>query len=180
MRIAAAGAAARLGAAAARHHFTTATATADAGSSSAAEMHETHTSQSMQQPVGAVAAASTIGSAAAPDRQLMDSAGDHLVIEFQNENLVAKTATGKVLACVPDLICCLESSSGAAIGTEDIRYGLWLSVLVLPAHPLLRTPEALKVVGPAAFGYSEELGVRYEPVGKFPDIPTVHDQHLSK
>jgi len=28
-----------------------------------------------------------------------------------------------------------------------------VAVLALPAHPLLRTPEALAVVGPRAFGY---------------------------
>lgn len=97
-----------------------------------------------------------------------------LLIEFQNENLVARTVAGCVLACVPDLICILETGSGLAVATEEVRYGLWVSVVALPAHPLLRTDAALKVVGPAAFGYSTDK-VTYVPVGAFPVIPTVHD-----
>jgi DUF917 family protein len=94
-----------------------------------------------------------------------------MVIEFQNENLMAKQGS-RVLGCVPDLICCLDSSSGEAIATEDVRYGLWVSVLLLPAHPLLRVPAALRVVGPAAFGYEAE----YQPVGPFPaELRTVHE-----
>jgi hypothetical protein len=58
------------------------------------------------------------------------------------------------LACVPNLICSLETSSGCAVATEELRYGLRLALLALPAHELLRTPQALQVVGPAAFGYS--------------------------
>ena len=33
--------------------------------------------------------------------------------------------------------------------------GLRISVLLLPAPELLRTPEGLAAVGPAAFGYAE-------------------------
>jgi hypothetical protein len=42
------------------------------------------------------------------------------------------------------------------VGTEELRYGLRLALLHLPAHPLLRSPEALAVVGPHAFGYQAE------------------------
>ena len=41
-------------------------------------------------------------------------------------------------------------AGGAPLQTEDLRYGLRVSVLGIPAHPLLRTPEALAVVGPGA------------------------------
>ena len=34
-------------------------------------------------------------------------------IDFQNENLIARV-DGHVLACVPDLICCLETAGAAA------------------------------------------------------------------
>lgn len=51
-------------------------------------------------------------------------------------------------------------ADGRPIQTEEMRYGLRLSVVALPAHPLLRSAEALKVVGPAAFGYSD---VDYKP-----------------
>lgn len=36
------------------------------------------------------------------------SKGKQLVVDFQNENLVARI-DGLVVASVPDLICCLES-----------------------------------------------------------------------
>ena len=39
--------------------------------------------------------------------------GKQLQIEFQNENLIARV-NGSTVACVPDLICCLESE-GARI-----------------------------------------------------------------
>ncbi len=54
-------------------------------------------------------------------------------------------------------------ADGSPIATEEARYGLKVAVIVLPAHPLLRTPEALKIVGPAAFGYDPSI-VRYVPI----------------
>jgi DUF917 family protein len=102
------------------------------------------------------------------------SSSVELIIEFQNENLVARQGSC-IVGCVPDLICCLDSSSGEGIATEDMRYGLWVSVLLLPAHPLLRTPAALEVVGPAAFGYA----AHYQPVGPFPALRTVHELYAS-
>jgi DUF917 family protein len=58
------------------------------------------------------------------------------------------------------------ATAGHALATEEVRYGARVAVVVLPAHPLLRTPEALAVVGPGAFGYE---GVEYRPVGAFRD-----------
>jgi len=53
--------------------------------------------------------------------------------------------------------------------TEDLRYGLRVSIVGLPAHPLLRTSDALAVVGPAAFGYGD---VVYSPLGEYkPVVP---------
>jgi DUF917 family protein len=114
--------------------------------------------------------AASQGTAAAAGH--FNGAVEGVVIEFQNENLIAKAADGRVLGCMPDLICVLDSSTGAAVATEEVRYGLLVTVVVLPAHPLLRTHAALQVVGPAAFGYQ---GVEYFPVGEYPCIPTVHD-----
>ena len=45
------------------------------------------------------------------------------------------------------------SPSGDPITTEAIRYGMRVGVVVLPANPMLKTPEAMKVVGPNAFGF---------------------------
>lgn len=60
--------------------------------------------------------------------------------------------------------------------TEEVRYGMRVTLLLLPAPPLLRTPQALAVVGPAAFGYDD---VVYQPCGDFvtpepiPQVPTM-------
>ncbi|KAK9820469.1 hypothetical protein WJX72_010677 [[Myrmecia] bisecta] len=95
--------------------------------------------------------------------------GRVLRINIQNENLVARL-DGQVVASVPDLICCLETHDGRPVQTEELRYGLRLSVVGLPAHPLLRTPEALAVVGPAAFGYAD---VPYMPLGHYKGVQPI-------
>ncbi len=87
--------------------------------------------------------------------------GRSLTIDFQNENLIATDDEGRVLAVVPDLICIVDEDTGEPIGTEAIRYGLRVAVLGIPAPAELKTPEALAVVGPAAFGYPK---VPYEPM----------------
>lgn len=56
---------------------------------------------------------------------------------------------------VPDLIVVLDADSGEAISTEMLRYGQRVAVLALPCHPLLRSPEALDVVGPKGFGFDD-------------------------
>lgn len=107
--------------------------------------------------------------------------GAVMTIEFQNENLLArlttnsKTATkgsvsSAVVACVPDLICCLETPTGRALQTEELRYGLLVSVVALPAPNQLRTARAMLVVGPRAFGYPD---VEYTPVGQHIPAPAV-------
>jgi len=62
---------------------------------------------------------------------------------------------------VPDLIMNLELDTGEPITTEILRYGQRVAIIGLPAHPLMKTPRALKVVGPAAFGYPE---IAYAPL----------------
>jgi DUF917 family protein len=80
--------------------------------------------------------------------------GDNGRIDLQNEFLVF-WRNKMVEVCTPDLIVVLDSDTGLPITTEMLRYGQRVAVLGLPAHPLMRSPEALKVVGPTAFGYSE-------------------------
>jgi DUF917 family protein len=82
-------------------------------------------------------------------------AGSRLVVDIQNENLIARTADGGILAVVPDLICIVDQESGEPITTELLRYGLRVVVLGIPAPAELKTPAALGVVGPAAFGYPD-------------------------
>ncbi len=85
---------------------------------------------------------------------------DELVIDFQNENLVAQRA-GQTLCSVPDLISLLTLEEGEPVGTEALRYGLRVAVLAMPAARELKTPAALATVGPAAFGYPD---VVYQPL----------------
>jgi DUF917 family protein len=78
--------------------------------------------------------------------------GRDMTVEFQNENLVA-CVDGQRVATVPDLICIVSSLDGEPITTEMLRYGQRVAVVGIPCHPMLRTPQALAVVGPKAFGY---------------------------
>lgn len=75
-------------------------------------------------------------------------------IDLQNEFLVFYR-NGEMQVCVPDLIVVLDAETGLPITTEVLRYGQRIAVLALPCHDLLRTPQALAVVGPAAFGYDD-------------------------
>jgi len=85
------------------------------------------------------------------------NAGEHIEIEFQNEYLIARRDDGTVLLTVPDLIVLVEQGSGLALGSEAVRYGLRIDVVGLPAAYEVKTPRALGVVGPRAFGYDVEF-----------------------
>ncbi len=82
-------------------------------------------------------------------------------IQIQNENLVTLQGD-EVLAIVPDLICILDLDTAEPITTERLRYGQRVNVLAVQVPPIMRTPEALAVFGPRAFGlpydYSGLLG----------------------
>ena len=81
-------------------------------------------------------------------------AGDRASVHIQNEFLVF-SRNGVVEVVVPDLIVIVDVDSGEAISTELLRYGQRVAVLALPSHELLRTPEALEVVGPKGFGFPD-------------------------
>ncbi len=81
-------------------------------------------------------------------------AGSEGRIAIQNENLVL-WVDGQAVIMVPDLIINVELDTGEPLTTEVLRYGQRIAVIGLPAHALLKTPEALAVVGPAAFGYPD-------------------------
>lgn len=78
--------------------------------------------------------------------------GRRIRIDFQNENLVIWEAE-RPQVIVPDLITLVGTDNGDPITTEVVRYGLRADVLVLPCPDLLKTEEALAVVGPRAFGF---------------------------
>ncbi len=56
---------------------------------------------------------------------------------------------------MPCIVAVLDSDTGDSVFTEAMRYGLRVAVVALPCHPALRSPAALEVVGPAAFGYPD-------------------------
>jgi uncharacterized protein len=85
---------------------------------------------------------------------LGEYAGSQARIAIQNENLVI-AVDGRPKAVVPDLIMNLQLDTGEPITTETLRYGQQIATIGLPAHPLMKTPAALKVVGPKAFGYPD-------------------------
>ncbi len=59
---------------------------------------------------------------------------------------------------------CTCMCTGDAITTELIRYGLRVGVVVFPASHMLKTEQALKFVGPAAFGFD----IPYQEPKNFP------------
>ena len=73
-------------------------------------------------------------------------------LAFQNEFAVG-WLDDVVRVTTPDLICVLDTVSGDAVGTETLRYGQRVTVVALPAAPVLLTPKGLEHVGPRAFGY---------------------------
>ncbi|KHO00423.1 uncharacterized protein MAM_01201 [Metarhizium album ARSEF 1941] len=86
----------------------------------------------------------------------------HMVVPFQNEFLYAALCDGvgsqesqQVVATVPELISIL-GHDGEAIGSQDLRFGLRVNVIALPAHPLWKTEEGMAVGGPAGFGLNME------------------------
>jgi len=81
-----------------------------------------------------------------------DSAGRSMLIQFQNENLVA-IRDDEIVCSVPDLISLLDVDTGLPITTEYLRYGYRVVVVGMPTNEKWRTPEGLEVVGPRYFGY---------------------------
>ena len=81
--------------------------------------------------------------------------GQRMVIDFQNENLIAHV-DDRIVCTVPDLICAVATDTGEPVTTELMRYGLRVTILGFPAPELWTTPEALAVAGPEAFGYEVE------------------------
>jgi len=97
-----------------------------------------------------------------------DYSGKTLLIDFQNENLIAtlvgsEPSNKRVVAVVPDLISIVDCETYEPISTDEIKYGLRVAVLLLPISPILSSPEALLIVGPKAFGYD----IEFQTLGKY-------------
>ena len=107
----------------------------------------------------------------------IETEGRLLIIDFQNENLIAQFDDGEVIASVPDLITLVEQDSGEPLSTETVKYGCRISVLLLPAPEPMTTEQALKHVGPQAFGYETH---QYESMANLVPLKSVWDLFLSK
>lgn len=84
----------------------------------------------------------------------LDNSGSVMEISFQNEHLIARQ-DGRVRALVPDLICLVDRETGEPVPVDGLKYGQRLKVLATSAAPIMRTPEALAMFGPQAFGLEE-------------------------
>jgi DUF917 family protein len=87
---------------------------------------------------------------------LDEDTGSEFRLEFQNEFAIG-LRDGVPAATVPELICVMDTLSGEAIGTETLRYGQRVSIIALPADPILTSERGLQNVGPRAFGYDMEF-----------------------
>ena len=63
---------------------------------------------------------------------------------------------GEPRATVPDIITVFDVHTGEPVPVRELRYGLRVVVLALPCPPLWRGSEALRLVGPRAFGLAVE------------------------
>ncbi|WP_328293482.1 DUF917 domain-containing protein [Kineococcus sp. NBC_00420] len=81
--------------------------------------------------------------------------GSTLLLQFQNENLVAER-DGELVATVPDLISTLDLASGEAVTTETLRFGHRVAVIASPCDPRWRSDAGLALAGPRVFGYDVE------------------------
>lgn len=94
----------------------------------------------------------------------------HLIIPFQNEYLAARFVApgqpedeGEMACTVPDLISIL-GQDGEALGSPELRYGLRVQVIAMPASPIwTKTERGLQVGGPEFF----QLGVEYKSIGEY-------------
>ncbi|KAB7667742.1 DUF917 domain-containing protein [Bacillus sp. B1-b2] len=79
--------------------------------------------------------------------------GEEMLVEFQNENLVAMV-DGHTIAMVPDLISFLDLETGSPLTTEGLRYGFRVICVGIPTPSIMRSEGALQVWGPREFGYN--------------------------
>ncbi|MEV6859485.1 DUF917 domain-containing protein [Streptosporangium subroseum] len=82
---------------------------------------------------------------------VLDHGGAVLRVEMENEYQVV-FRDGVPVATTPDVLCLLESRTGAPIACHKIRPGHRVEVVQLASPALWRRPDRLAQVSPAAFG----------------------------
>lgn len=85
--------------------------------------------------------------------------GRWLRLEAGHEYL-AVLEDGELRATVPDIITVFDVHGGDPVPVTELRYGLRAVVLALPCPPAWCGPEAVRLVGPRAFG----LSLDYSPL----------------
>ena len=75
-----------------------------------------------------------------------------MTLLIKNEYLVASIGD-KVVASVPDLICIVEQETSRPLNAERMRYGQRVTVFGVGCTEHYRSPEALAVTSPRAFGF---------------------------
>jgi uncharacterized protein len=94
------------------------------------------------------------GSAPMADPASRSAAGD-LVLEFQNEHLMA-VRDGVVQVTTPDLIIVLDTDTGEPVTTEALRFGHRVTVVAAPTDERWHSPGGIALVGPRYFGYDTD------------------------
>ncbi|MFY9549535.1 MAG: DUF917 domain-containing protein [Thermoanaerobaculia bacterium] len=80
-------------------------------------------------------------------------------VRYKNENIIS-WRDDTVSVTPPDLIAIADARTGSAIANPEFQLGQIVTVLGFPAPTLWRTPEGLRVFGPAHFGFD----VPYVPI----------------
>jgi len=91
-------------------------------------------------------------------------AGRTMEIIFKNEAMMARIDR-QIVAVFPDLICMIDPRNGKGVMTVNIKPGIEMVVVGVPAHERLReclkTEIGREAFSPARFGFPE---VKYEPI----------------
>ncbi|MHC5656250.1 DUF917 domain-containing protein [Stappia sp. ICDLI1TA098] len=82
--------------------------------------------------------------------------GRTFTVNFQNEYLIASDDQDRLLAVTPDLICGVDADGGLPVTTEQLRFGLAVTLIGLACDPQWSTPAGLDLVGPGYFGYPHD------------------------
>ncbi|GKX34618.1 MAG: hypothetical protein MnENMB40S_22360 [Rhizobiaceae bacterium MnEN-MB40S] len=91
--------------------------------------------------------------------------GSTFKVHFQNEFLIALNDRDEMLAVTPDLICALDADGGLPVTTEQLRFGLAVTLIGLPCDPQWRSEAGVDLVGPGYFGYAQT----YVPLEELPN-----------
>ena len=76
----------------------------------------------------------------------------------------------EILATVSDLISLVDEETGQPITTEEVHYGLRVSVIGMPCSELWTTEKGLAAVGPKVFGYKN---CKYSAISLYEEHPPI-------